>query len=115
MPQGRLALHGWKGFDAEVPLWPVTFLVGPNGSGKSSLLEALALCSHLARRGTLREDLRPWLRGWPDGVFSREGPEKQVSAASIEIAWGKSRYELVLDNPSRPEIAEESLTVSRRE
>jgi recombinational DNA repair ATPase RecF len=59
LERGELTLRGWKGFDVKVPLWPVTFLVGPNGSGKSSLLEALAVISH----GTLREDLRSWLRG----------------------------------------------------
>lgn len=90
----------------------MTFLVGPNGSGKSSLLEAFALISHLARRGTLTEDLRPWLRGWPEGVFSRGG---QVSAeASVRFVWGKSNYSLILKKPERPEIASEELVVGTR-
>lgn len=114
MVQGELELRGWKGFDTKVRLWPVTFLVGPNGSGKSSLLEALALVSHLARRGTLREDLRPWLRGWPEGVFTREGAGKPAERASLEIAWGRSRYRLVLENPDGPAIVEETLTVNQR-
>lgn len=114
MHAGRLKLSGWKGFSATVRLWPVTFLVGPNGSGKSSLLEALALVSHLARRGTLREDLRSWLRGWPDGVFSRLGSSQPVDEANLSVEWGRSIYELVLRNPERPEIWTESLKVDGR-
>jgi ABC-type molybdenum transport system ATPase subunit/photorepair protein PhrA len=97
-----------------VPLWPVTFLVGPNGSGKSSLLEALALVSHLARRGTLREDLRVWLRGWPDGVFTRLGGGDVANEARIQVEWGRSSYSLVLRNAEHPEIWGESLVVSGR-
>lgn len=111
MELGELALKGWKGFDVKVPLWPVTFLVGPNGSGKSSLLEALALISHLARRGTLREDLRSWLRGWPDGVFTRTGDGTVVQEAKISMRWAKSTYGVVLRNPHQPTIWEESLQV----
>ncbi len=111
---GHLALRGWKGFDQEFPLWPVTILVGPNGSGKSSLLEALALVSHLARRGSLREDIRPWLRGWPDGVFTREGSGAPAQAASIDVRWKRSRYTLALRGPSDPEIHEEALTIADR-
>jgi len=112
MAVGSLALHGWKGFEAKLPLWPVTFLVGPNGSGKSSLLESLALVSHLARRGTLREDLRSWLRGWPDGVFSRKGDGTRSEEASIHLEWKKGRYELGLRGPDAPEIAIETLRVA---
>lgn len=108
---GTLALQGWKGISHEIGLWPVTFFVGPNGSGKSSVLEALALISHLARRGTLREDLRPWLRGWPDGVFTRGGTGEPSSEAVIELRWQKSSYRLTLRNPQRPEIRDESLQV----
>lgn len=114
MKPGKLTLKGWKGFDVEVPLWPVTFLVGPNGSGKSSLLEALALISHLARRGTLREDLRPWLRGWPDGVFTRTGDGSVVQEAKIALRWAKSSYEVALRSPNQPTIWEESLHVAGR-
>jgi energy-coupling factor transporter ATP-binding protein EcfA2 len=94
----------------------MTFLVGPNGSGKSSLLEALALVSHLGRRGTLREDLRPWLRGWPDGILTRSGSTGSVPEATIEIAWGRSNYRLVLRGSAldRPKIWEESLVVAGR-
>jgi len=109
---GELTLKGWKGFNGTVRLWPVTFLVGPNGSGKSSLLEAFALISHLARRGTLREDLRTWLRGWPDGVFTRCGNGETAEEATIELRWGKSVYTLVLRNQQRPIIWEESLRVA---
>jgi predicted ATPase len=108
---GELTLKGWKGFDVEVPLWPVTFLVGPNGSGKSSLLEALALISHLARRGTLREDLRSWLRGWPDGVFTRTGDGTIAQEARISMRWAKATYEVVLKCPRQPTIWAESLRV----
>ncbi|MCC6996043.1 MAG: AAA family ATPase [Deltaproteobacteria bacterium] len=111
MHSGRLRLEGWKGFKASVRLWPVTFLVGPNGSGKSSLLEALSLLSHLARRGTLGDDLRVWLRGWPDGVFTRLGPGSPASEAKIEIEWGKTTYSLTLEHPQKPEIQSESLVV----
>jgi ABC-type molybdenum transport system ATPase subunit/photorepair protein PhrA len=113
---GSLTLRGWKGFEGNspLPLWPVTILVGPNGSGKSSLLEALGLLSHLARRGTLGEDLRPWLRGWPDGVLSRSGPSRQDEEAAIELRWGRSEYRLVLRDPVRPQIWEESLKVAGR-
>jgi predicted ATPase len=110
---GKLSLHGWKGFDTTVPLWPVTFLVGPNGSGKSSLLEALAVISHLARRGSLREDLRPWLRGWPDGVFSREAGVG-CTEASLTVSWRRSRYVLGLRNAAQPEITNEMLEVGNR-
>jgi predicted ATPase len=109
---GELTLTGWKGFNGTVRLWPVTFLVGPNGSGKSSLLEAFALISHLARRGTLREDLRTWLRGWPDGEFTRGGSGEIAEEATIELRWGKSLYTLVLRNPQRPTIGEETLKVA---
>jgi predicted ATPase len=108
---GELTLRGWKGFDAKMPLWPVTFLVGPNGSGKSSMLESLALISHLARRGTLREDLRSWLRGWPDGVFTRIGDAQVAHEARISIRWARSQYDLVLRDPQQPKIWEESLRV----
>ena len=111
MAVGALELHGWKGFDARLPLWPVTFLVGPNGSGKSSLLESLALVSHLARRGTLREDLRSWLRGWPDGVFTRTGSAERSHEASIQLEWKKGKYTLGLREPDAPEISEESLNI----
>jgi predicted ATPase len=111
---GNLTLKGWKGFDVKVPLWPVTFLVGPNGSGKSSLLEALALISHLARRGTLREDLRSWLRGWPDGVFTRKGDGNLVQEARISIRWARSKYEVALRSPDQPTVWEESLEVGAR-
>ncbi len=114
MPVGSLRLDGWKGFAGEVPLWPVTMLVGPNGSGKSSLLEALALVSHLARRGTLREDLRPWLRGWPDGVFTRAAAGLGATEATIELRWKKGRYRLSLRNPAAPRIWDEELEVGRR-
>jgi len=114
MEPGSLTLRGWKGFDAELPLWPVTFLVGPNGSGKSSLLESLALVSHLARRGTLREDLRPWLRGWPDGVFSRRGHEQPVGEARIGLKWNRGSYTLTLRNPESPSIWAEDLEVASR-
>jgi len=109
---GDLTLRGWKGFDGKVPLWPVTFLVGPNGSGKSSMLEAFALMSHLARRGTLREDLRTWLRGWPDGVFTRNGSGEVVEEATIELRWGRSLYRLVIEKPARPGIRDELLRVA---
>ncbi len=115
MKPGALTVTGWKGFQGKIPLWPVTFLVGPNGSGKSSLLEAIALVSHLARRGTLREDLRPWLRGWPDGVFTRSGAAPIAREAEIGIEWGRSQYRLVLRNAAHPEIWKESLTVGRKE
>lgn len=114
MTPGTLTLKGWKGFNGTIPLWPVTFLVGPNGSGKSSLLEALALFSHLARRGTLREDLRPWLRGWPDGVFSRAASGPVAKEAELGIEWGRSHYRLSLRNPTQPEIWDESLRVGRK-
>lgn len=114
--QGALRLDGWKGFaNAKLPLWPVTFLVGPNGSGKSSLLESLALVSHLGRRGTLREDLRPWLRGWPDGVLTRGGRGPRTTSATIDLSWKKARYVLTLRDANQPEIASESLTVDRRD
>ena len=114
MSLGELTLKGWKGFDCTVQLWPVTFLVGPNGSGKSSLLEAFALVSHLARRGTLREDLRPWLRGWPDGVFTRTGTSTQVPEATIALRWAKSSYSVVFENPQHPTIRDESLKVNEK-
>src|SRR5438093_3575637 len=110
MTTGKLILRGWKGFDGALRLWPVTFLVGPNGSGKSSLLESLALLSHLARRGTLREDLRPWLRGWPDGIFSRTGGSVPAGEMTLKIEWGQSRYELVLRAGEHPEITTEELS-----
>lgn len=112
---GHLELTGWKGFHTvrPVPLWPVTFLVGPNGSGKSSLLEAFALISHLARRGTLAEDLRPWLRGWPEGVFSKAGPEARPLQASVRFVWGSSSYMLELGDPSSPVIKREELVVNQ--
>lgn len=109
---GSLKLDGWKGFSrAEIPLWPVTFLVGPNGSGKSSLLEALALVAHLGRRGTLREDLRPWLRGWPDGVMTRSGAGARPKNAEIELRWRRATYRLVLSNEEQPEIHSEQLDI----
>lgn len=109
---GKLTLDGWKGFTKTVlPLWPVTFLVGPNGSGKSSLLESLALVSHLGRRGTLREDLRPWLRGWPDGVMTRSGGPERPHEALIDLRWKKAHYQLVLQNEEQPEIKSESLSI----
>ncbi len=111
MAVGALELRGWKGFDAKLPLWPVTFLVGPNGSGKSSMLESLALVSHLARRGTLREDLRSWLRGWPDGVFTRGGAGARSEEASIHLEWKKGKYTLGLRNPEAPEIYNEELVI----
>ena len=112
MAVGALELRGWKGFDAKLPLWPVTFLVGPNGSGKSSLLESLALISHLARRGTLREDLRAWLRGWPDGVFTRNGDGTRCEEASIHLEWKHGKYTLGLRNPDSPEISNEALNIA---
>lgn len=111
--RGTLELDGWKGFaKAKLPLWPVTFLVGPNGSGKSSLLEALALIAHLGRRGTLREDLRPWLRGWPDGVMTRAGRGKQAAEAKIQLSWARSSYELELSDGAQPHIKSETLKVA---
>lgn len=112
---GHLDLRGWKGFHTTkpVPLWPVTFLVGPNGSGKSSLLEAFALISHLARRGTLSEDLRPWLRGWPDGVFTRGETATPDAEARLRLVWGRSDYSLTLRRADRPEISHEELTVNK--
>lgn len=116
MGLGEIELKGWKGYQTErpVPLWPVTFLVGPNGSGKSSLLEALALISHLARRGTLTEDLRPWLRGWPEGVFTRGDSAPHDGGASIRLRWMKSEYTLELRTPERPQISREELSVGGR-
>jgi predicted ATPase len=109
---GALTLRGWKGYDvADVPLWPVTLLIGPNGSGKSSLLEALALVAHLGRRGSLREDLRPWLRGWPDRVFTRKGDGTSAERVEIAMTWVDARYRLVLVDPERPRIDEEELRV----
>jgi predicted ATPase len=113
MTTGKLTLQGWKGIATEIELRPMTFLVGPNGSGKSSILESLALVSHLARRGTLREDLRPWLRGWPDGVFTRSGG-KVATEASLELEWGRSRYRIAFERPRRPQIRDESLRVGQR-
>ncbi len=110
---GVLTLRGWKGYNLAISLSPVTFLVGPNGSGKSSLLEAFALISHLARRNSLQDDLRPWLRGWPDGVFTRSGEGRPVQEISIEMQWGKGHYKLVLMNPQRPEIHHESMIVGQ--
>lgn len=112
---GRLILRGWKGISGEIGLWPVTFLVGPNGCGKSSILESLALLSHLARRGTLSEDLRPWLRGWPEGVFARSGTGKPVAEAFIELQWRGFFYQLKLKNPQRPIIAHERLSVGGKD
>jgi predicted ATPase len=110
---GSLKLNGWKGFvRAAVPLWPVTFLVGPNGAGKSSLLEALALVSHLGRRGSLREDLRPWLRGWPDGVMTRSPSRSTPGEAEIEFEWRRATYRLVLTNDEQPEIKSEHLEIA---
>lgn len=112
---GTLTLDGWKGFSkAKLPLWPVTFLVGPNGSGKSSLLEALALVSHLGRRGSLRDDLRTWLRGWPDAVLTRSSDGDRPEQAIIELVWRKAHYKLVLRDPEQPAIASEALTVDGR-
>lgn len=115
MSAGTLSLKGWKGFNSTLPLWPLTFLVGPNGSGKSSLLEALALVSHLARRGTLTEDLRPWLRGWPDGAFTRNGSGHTVQEAEIGIRWGHSQYLLRLRDSERPLIWDECLEVGDKQ
>jgi hypothetical protein len=109
-----LTLRGWKGFDCSVGLWPVTFLVGPNGSGKSSLLEAFALLSHLARRGTLREDLRTWLRGWPEGIFTRQGDKIAAEEAVIGLKWGQSSYSVTFKGAEQPVISEESLRVGKR-
>jgi predicted ATPase len=107
-----ITLKGWKGFAVEdVPLWPVTLLLGPNGSGKSSLLEALSLVAHLGRRGSLREDLRPWLRGWPDGVFTRCGDGSVASEATIHLRWSGASYRLTLGRPEKPEIRSEHLVV----
>lgn len=112
---GSLKLDGWKGFsEVEIPLWPTTFLVGPNGSGKSSLLEALALLAHLGRRGTLREDLRPWLRGWPDGVMTRSGGAARPRESTIELRWRSASYRLVLTNEEQPEIHSERLDIDGR-
>jgi hypothetical protein len=77
-------------------------------------LEAFALISHLARRGTLTEDLRPWLRGWPDGVFTRGGQGDDGTEASVRFVWGRSNYSLILKKPERPEIASEELVVGTR-
>ena len=60
------------------------------------VVDGLALLSHLARRGTLREDLRPWLRGWPDGIFTRLGHSAPSGEIHLGIEWGHSQYELVL-------------------
>ncbi|MBI4575640.1 MAG: hypothetical protein HY722_05185 [Planctomycetes bacterium] len=70
---GTLRLEGWKGFHTELGLWPMTFLPGPDGSGKRSVLEALALISHLAGRG------------WPDGVLSRHGEQPPDSTCTVEF------------------------------
>ncbi|MBI4568620.1 MAG: ATP-binding protein, partial [Planctomycetes bacterium] len=82
---------------------------------KSSVLEALALLSHLARRGTLQEDLRPWLRGWPEGVFTRTSAGKSADEATIELHWQRSQYRLVLEDPTSPRIREETLKVGDQE
>ncbi len=110
----RIEFRGWKGLEGAVPLWPMTILVGPNGSGKSSILEALALLSHLARRGNLREDLRSWLRGWPDGVFSRTGQQDPAMEAAIGLHWRGSSYRLVMAHPTHPTITSEELEIGSK-
>jgi len=83
----EVSVEGYRALaDFHAELGPLTVIIGPNACGKSTLLDALALASEGAERGSVTDPI--WDRGGMESILWRGG-----------TPWVSLRFSLQADDP----------------